>query len=109
MFFFFCVKKMEKDNDDRILVQVRTRPLSIADIRRIVLREVKTVLTFYLHNNIISHEQFDEIKRRSCRFLINTFKTNKSEIIDTVKDYVIQVLARDRNSYPRRINREYFV
>lgn len=100
---------MENNNDDRILVQVHTRPLTIGDIRRIVLREVKKVLTFYLHNNIISHEQFDEIKRRSCRFLINTFKTNKSEIIDAVKDYVIQVLARDRNRYPRRINREYFV
>lgn len=102
-------ENMNNDNSDNILVQVQTIPITIAEVRRIVLSEVKKVLTFYLHNNIISHEQFDEIKLRSCRFLINTFKTNKFEIIDAVKDYVIQVLARDRNRYPRRINREYFV
>lgn len=86
---------MENENDDRILVQVQTRPLTSADVRRIVIREVSKILTFYLHNNIINHGQFDEIKFRASQRLINLYVTNKPTILNTVKDYIIQVLRRD--------------
>lgn len=96
------------ERDDTILVQVQTRPLTIADIRRIVIREVSKILTFYLHNNIINHGQFDEIKLRASRRLINHFITNKSTIIDTVKDYIIQDLNRDK-ILPLVFNREHLM
>lgn len=60
-----------------------------------MIREVSKILTFYLHNNIINHGQFDEIKFRASQRLINLYVTNKPTILNTVKDYIIQVLRRD--------------